>query len=119
MSAAQDKLTAISNLKDNWNGFGAKPFSVETIRFARDIADVLPIEPEIYPLNSGSILMDLWIKKRNMTLEISSLPDDVKIRIYEGSVGGYEYEIKTVHEVAKFVDTWINMKEPQEFPRMS
>lgn len=64
-----DKLGKISALKDNWDGYGAEPFSRSIIRAAGDMLRKLLKQPEIFPTAEGTIQME-YEKENGDYLEI-------------------------------------------------
>ena len=48
-------LVAISELKDNWNEYGAHAFSKGLIDRCRNILHQLPVQPKVYPTACESI----------------------------------------------------------------
>lgn len=59
-----DGLSEIEKLKDNWDSYGAKTPSLETIEKAKKIISIYPedCQPEIYPENDGSIELSWKVK---------------------------------------------------------
>lgn len=52
------KLTAIENLQDNWNGYGAKAFNQSVVDKVRKILNEILYQPEIFPIPSDTIQME-------------------------------------------------------------
>lgn len=52
------KLQKISELPDNWNGYGAKPISKEVIQEVRTTVSELNYQPEIFPLPDNEIQLE-------------------------------------------------------------
>lgn len=52
------KLQKISELPDDWNGYGAKPISKEVIQEVRTIVSELNYQPEIFPLPDNEIQLE-------------------------------------------------------------
>lgn len=48
-------LDQIASLKENWNAYGAKSFSVSLIETCKTLLNVLEPQPEIFPTGRGSI----------------------------------------------------------------
>ena len=119
MGTPQDKLTMISKLKKNWNGYGACEFDREAIRFARDITDSLPAEPQIFPMAVGGIQIDLWDGDRNLSIVVNHDGMFASVMTYESAELIHEQKTKTISEVSDMAKTWFEMKEPAEYPRMS
>ena len=78
-------LDDISELKYNWNGYGASAFSKELIDRCRDILGRLPVQPELYPTACDSIqfewetadgrYMDVEVPEYGLTGIYKMLPD--------------------------------------------
>lgn len=96
------QLKDVKNLKYDWNGYGAKPFSEALINKCFRIAKALPAQPMIYPTGRNSMLDDPWYtgKERDIFGEIiNGIPDpdsypykSCKYRNYCGNclaVGGF------------------------------
>lgn len=52
------KLTRIGDLPQNWNGYGAQPFSYDVIQHSRKVLALLPVQPFISPTARNSIQME-------------------------------------------------------------
>ena len=52
------KLDVISNLNDNWDGYGAKPLQKKLIALTADLIRKLYIQPEIFPTADGTIQLE-------------------------------------------------------------
>lgn len=52
------KLDEIAALKENWNGYGAAPFSSGLLARARSLIASLPIQPEVFPTADDSIQIE-------------------------------------------------------------
>jgi hypothetical protein len=50
-----NKLERISQLKENWNGYGAKPFPLALIYAAKNLIRKLYFQPQIFPTAAESI----------------------------------------------------------------
>ena len=78
-------LDDISELKYNWNGYGASAFSKELIDRCRDLLGQLPVQPELYPTACDSIqfewetadgrYMDAEVPEYGLTGIYKMLPD--------------------------------------------
>ena len=54
----QQKLQAISELEDNWDGYGASKISSDVIFKTKEILKSLYKQPEIFPTGAGTIQME-------------------------------------------------------------
>ena len=52
------KLDVISNLNDNWDGYGAEPLQKKLIALTADLIRKLYIQPEIFPTADGTIQLE-------------------------------------------------------------
>ena len=72
--SAKEKLEEIGSFKDNWNGYGAEAYSEMFIKFASDIIDMLPVEPEVFPIETTSQKVNL-VNVRTICELISACPN--------------------------------------------
>lgn len=83
--ACSDKLTAISELQDNWNDNGAKKFSDKLIVKCCSILYKLPALPEIFPVADGSVQFE-YKKSNGSYLEFDISENEVvEFRVYPDS----------------------------------
>ena len=86
-----EKLSVISNLKDNWNGNGAAPFTKKLIEKVADIVDKLLIQPEIFPTALGTIQLEFDNSRRDhMELEIGERDEAEIFIVYYNGVESFE-----------------------------
>lgn len=76
-----EKLRQISMLGENWNGYGAEPFSPELIIKMCRVLNNLHIQPEIFPTALGSIQLE-YEKNNGNYLEIQVTEED-KCSVFE------------------------------------
>lgn len=69
-----DKLDAIALLGENWNGYGAKPFSQSLIERARHVILNLDAQPEVFPTAANSIQIE-YEKENGEYLEVQIVED--------------------------------------------
>ena len=55
---SHETLNKIFSLKDNWNLYGAKHFSIDLIDFVKKLVDKLDSQPDIYPTARDSIQLE-------------------------------------------------------------
>lgn len=55
-------LCQIASLKENWNGYGAEPFSASLINTCNALISVLEPQPAIFPTGRGSIQFQYELK---------------------------------------------------------
>lgn len=67
------KLEKFRSFEKDWNGDQAETFSLELLARVRNVlnSNILPRQPEIFPLADGSIQME-WEKKNGEYLEITT-----------------------------------------------
>lgn len=118
MGKAKEKLEQIRQYKDNWNGYGAKAYTEMFMKFASDVVDSLPVEPEVFPLaNAG---MQLIVTSRDHIDVVIALNEDFTIDFALNDWDDLIWIKKNVprKELPHMVATFISLKEPSEFPRM-
>ncbi|MBR6238246.1 MAG: hypothetical protein IKQ83_04275 [Lachnospiraceae bacterium] len=101
------KLKNIAELRENWNGNGAKPFSGSLIKKVRSLLEALPIQPEVFPTALQTIQLEFDNARHDhMEIEIDESDEaDIFIVTYFGeeteeTIHG---DIKTISErVMKF-----------------
>ena len=96
-----DKLDNIQRLKDDWNGYGAKPIPIGVVDLCRNIVMELENQPEILPTARRSVQMEYRLKDRSY-LEIEVFEDyiatlEVPQRIYseakESRISAKDYRL--------------------------
>ena len=65
-----EKLKEISELKEDWDGYGASPFSDKVIDNTRTVLSYLCFEPELYPTGRESIQFEYGDDKNRIELEV-------------------------------------------------
>lgn len=89
--SGEEKLSVISNLKDNWNDNGAAPFSKKLVEKVADIVDKLLIQPEIFPTALGTIQLEFDNSERNhMELEIGEQGETEVFITYSNGQDAFE-----------------------------
>jgi len=53
-----NELASFSELKFNWFGHGAEPFSKDVISQATSVIEMLTVQPEVFPALDGTIQFD-------------------------------------------------------------
>lgn len=97
ISDSSRKIDEISQLEDNWNGYGAEKFSVDFIERVRGIVTQLYFQPEIYPTAEKSIQFEYENSKGDY-LEFE-LFDTGVINIYQISDKGENSEELDMNDV--------------------
>ncbi len=101
-----DKLERFSLFQENWNGYGAKPFSKTLLSRAENLIRGLSKQPELFPTADDSIQME-YDKEGGGYLEIQITDDDsydVFVMENEDSEGEnfrIEADVKFVNEQVK------------------
>lgn len=72
-----DSLDEIAGYKQNWNGYGAEPFSPKLIENAKLIVDQLFNYPMIFPTAAGSIQFEFT--SDNVYIEVEIYEDRYKL----------------------------------------
>ena len=118
MGKAREKLDEISRYKDNWNGYGAKAYTEMFIKFASDVIDGLPVEPDVFPLANDGIQLEISSKDRT-EIQICLRNDfTIDIQLYDWDELIWNKKNISRKELPHTVSTFISVKEPSEFPRM-
>lgn len=74
------KLIQISQLKDDWDGCGAKPFKEDFVNEIRNIILDLNVKTNVFPLSKGRIQLAFKDKNSNY-MEMDFLYNDKSIKI--------------------------------------
>ena len=102
-----ERLNDIGNLEQDWNGYGAKPFSDTLIDKCEKIVSLLSVQPSIYPTRRNSIQFQYELsdrsylefeifEKRTMCLQV---PKRIYSEAKEMELKGAEYaQIKEIVE---------------------
>lgn len=64
------KLDEIAKLGNNWNGYGAEPFSPKLLQEVRKILKVLRVSPGVYPIAGGAIQLEFNNDGNYLEMEI-------------------------------------------------
>lgn len=83
------KLLAIRNLKNNWNGEGAKAFTIQLLDSVKNIVKDLEIQPEIFPTALNTIQFE-YDGQNDSYLEIE-ISDSNVARLYTIDRNGEEH----------------------------
>lgn len=65
VSRSLKRLKDIENLGNNWNGYGAKPFSTTLIHKCERMVSLLSVQPSIYPTGRNSIQFQYELSDRS------------------------------------------------------
>ena len=66
------RLEDMATLEENWNGYGAKGFSAALIAKCKEILNLLPQQPELYPTGRQTIHLQYELEDRSyLGFEIS------------------------------------------------
>jgi hypothetical protein len=63
-TAQEGEIKRLADLKDNWNGYGAKPFSEDALIKIQSLCDLLKTPFKVFPTGRGSIQFE-WEKEEN------------------------------------------------------
>lgn len=83
------KLNEFAEYPNDWNGYGATPFSKDLIDRIRQLLFDLPVQPEIFPTARSSIQLEYDVGENHIEIEVSS--DDVNIMIMKG-IGSFTHD---------------------------
>ncbi len=90
-----EQLVSISQLKDNWNDNGAKPFSKGLLEKTKDILDSLSYEVELFPTAKNTIQLECNNKDG----------DYLEFEIYEDKIKEFRLWIKDNENETKIIDS--------------
>lgn len=86
------KLESIAMLGENWNGYGATPFSRSLVGKVKEIVLGLCIQPELFPTAAGSIQLE-YEKDNGDYLEIQVTEDEFCSVFRSGSLGEESFAV--------------------------
>lgn len=92
-----DRIKEISELKENWDGCGAKSFSEPVIKRCRSLLSVLPCPMTIYAGNDDSVLFESPVNSKR----------HYSFKVYEDHISFYY--------VDAFSDTHLMPNVPQDY----
>lgn len=93
------RLKEIEKLPMNWNENGAQPFSYELIKICRNILNILPEQPEIFPTAANSIQME-YEKENGEYLEFNVYMDRINVFKVDAFENEEEYSLGIQEEKA-------------------
>jgi hypothetical protein len=118
MGKAKEKLDEISRYKDNWNGYGAKAYSEMFIKYASDVIDSLPVEPDVFPLADDGLQLEVSSNDKIEIHIILHKDFTIDVALYDWDDLIWNKKNISRKELPHTVATFISIKEPSEFPRM-
>ncbi len=115
--AARERLKQLSNLPENWNGYGSPTIHTDVIEHAlsllSELAKMGMPEPKIVPVSGGGIQFE-WMQPMS-EVEIEILPDKSIQYLVEDSKGAMlEDQVNkngSYVEFAPIVDWFVNKRE--------
>lgn len=90
------RLKSFLNYPDNWNGYGAKPFTAEYIKRVETLLVMLPFEADIFPLSDARVQFE-FEKNNGAYLEFEVNPDKT-VGVYELLPDRFEREYTATWE---------------------
>ncbi len=104
-----NKLDQISKLKNDWNGYGAKAFSMDLIERCKAIVHALSVVPEVYPTGRQSIQFQYELEDRSYLefeiFETKIIYLQVPQRKYTDAVSG-EIPVADVEKIKEIVSNF-------------
>lgn len=99
---SKEKLELIKKLKDNWNGYGAKPINKIILDYTEKLLDNILVQPKIFPTAANSIQLEYYDKNNQDNCLIIELREN-DINIFnnitnESLFFSYENFIEKVNE---------------------
>ena len=114
LSRNLDRLWEISELGDDWNGYGAAPISREVIEEVKEIILSLGEQPEIFPTGDGSIQLEYHLPDESyLEFEV----DENKITVMQIPQEDYEnakfwdLSYEDISQIQQIVSDFINTKQ--------
>lgn len=105
-------INSFNDLSDNWDGEGAKGFSKYFLKFVSNVVSSLSLQPEIFPLQDGSIQFEFGNVKSKY-LEFCISPNK-KMNIYKKNIVGNRirednlvFSINKVQEEIKWYESTV------------
>ncbi len=92
------KLNEIASLKENWNSYGASPFSPKLLETARRIIIGLSIQPEVFPTADDSIQIE-YDGPQGSYLEIQ-ITENSKFEVLQIDKDGHESVMHVVADIS-------------------
>lgn len=103
-----NRLKKISELENNWNNNGAKPFSKQLINTCKEIVDALPESPFIAPTAADSIQME-YEKENGDYLELNVFENKIEtFQIIDGKEEEYIKNEIRINEIRNMVAEFLN-----------
>ena len=98
LRSAQKKLTALTRLRADWDGYGSPPVQTGAIARAADLLAVLAKldlpNPELFPVPGGGLQLEF--RQDNRELEIEILPDSsIEYLLVENGTDMREGEVRS------------------------
>ena len=102
------RLDDISNLQDNWNDNGAKPFSIQLIDACKEIIAKLYYQPEIFPTAANSIQFE-YEKDNGDYIEFNVYEDKINVYQTNGQTEGRNMtlNIHAIEELSKLINDFM------------
>ena len=101
------KLYSFLRFKENWNGYGAAPFSPQLIQKVTELMAALPYDPEVFPIADGQVQLEY--EKANgeyLEFEIGQSDDGFIVNGYKICADGEEEkwtQALNVNDIARMV----------------
>lgn len=98
-------LDDVAALKDGWDGYEAKKFSAEHLKFIRKILRKLPKEPMIFPTARNSVQLE-YVRDDGGYLEFEIYANK-KIGMYRLDHNGNYLKIVNIDEMVKEIRLFV------------
>lgn len=102
-------ISRLGLLKENWNGYGAKPFNKDLVKLFNDLIDSLPIQPALSPTGRESLILDYELNK-NISIAFEIFIDKVDFAYVDAENINkcFENEI-TIKDIVPLVKTYYGL----------
>ena len=103
------KINSFAKFKENWNGYGASPFSKNVLDNAKKAILKLNYQPEIFPVADGSIQFEYDFNNSHMEMQI--FEDYVETYITDADDNEKEFnDVFSVSRIKEIVDHFYEQK---------
>ena len=91
------KINSFVKFKENWNSYGASPYSKNVLDNAKKAILKLNYQPEIFPVADGSIQFEYDFNNSHLEMQIF----EDRVEIYIADAAGNEKEFKDIFSVSR------------------
>lgn len=106
---ALQRVEQMLSLEYNWNGYGGKCFSIETVDLAKKIIKETPLNFNVYPTGRGTIQLQIGTSD-DKYLELEVYSDHIstlEVFRYYSLVAENTFESNKLSELYEHIGGWI------------